>query len=105
LRSELDAEQVRLLSEAAGRILISSRETRAAPTLEGQALSPPLRLCTKGQKQFPVLYFSAPALAGDLAFVEAGYVCGGLCGNGLLYGLRRTSGGWKVLGVTDTWIS
>jgi hypothetical protein len=51
------------------------------------------------------LKLSAAAIAGDLAFVETSYVCGGLCGNGWLYALRHEGGEWRIIAVAFTWIS
>jgi len=47
---------------------------------------------------------SAPAIAGDAAFVEVGYVCGTVCGNGSLYALERREDRWQVVGIADLWI-
>jgi hypothetical protein len=50
------------------------------------------------------LTLSAPAFAGDAAFVEYSYACGSVCGNGGLYALERREGRWEVIGVGDIWI-
>lgn len=49
--------------------------------------------------------FSAPWVAGDLAFVEVGFVCGGECGRGENYALRKTGGKWRVIAVQPSWVS
>jgi hypothetical protein len=51
------------------------------------------------------LTLSAPAFAGDTAFVETVYACGSRCGNGNLYALERRNGRWEVVAVADLWIS
>jgi hypothetical protein len=51
------------------------------------------------------LQLSAPAFAGDAAFVETAYACGTTCGNGSLYALQRREGRWSVVAVADVWIS
>ena len=51
-----------------------------------------------------LLTLSAPAFAGDAAFVEVAYQCGSVCGNGSLYALERREGRWEIVGVADTWI-
>ena len=51
------------------------------------------------------LQLSAPAFAGDTAFVETAYACGTTCGNGNLYALERRDGRWTVVAVADVWIS
>ena len=49
--------------------------------------------------------FSAPWVAGDLAFIEVGFVCGGECGRGENYALRKTDGKWRVIAVQPSWVS
>ncbi|WP_374524492.1 hypothetical protein [Sphingopyxis sp.] len=49
--------------------------------------------------------FSAPWVAGDIAFVEVGFVCGGECGRGENYALRKAHGKWRVLAVQPSWVS
>lgn len=51
------------------------------------------------------LSLSAPAFHDDLAFVETAYVCGGLCGYGWLYALRREGEDWKIVAIALTWVS
>ncbi len=51
------------------------------------------------------LQLSAPAFAGDSAFIEFAYACGTTCGNGGLYALQRREGRWAVVAVADVWIS
>jgi hypothetical protein len=48
------------------------------------------------------LELSAPAVSGDLAFVEALHICGENCANGMIYALRREGDGWHVIAVADT---
>ena len=64
----------------------------------------PLRL-RDGVRDCAPLVLSAPAFAGDAAFVETFYACGTRCGNGSLYALQRRDGRWEVVGVADIWIS
>lgn len=45
---------------------------------------------------------SAPALNGDLAFVDTLDICGENCAGGMLYALRREDDGWHVIAVADT---
>ena len=51
------------------------------------------------------MHLSAPAFAGDAAFVAVDYLCGTSCGDGSLYALRRRETHWEVVGVADTWIN
>ena len=64
----------------------------------------PLRL-RDGARDCGPLTLSAPAFAGETAFVETAYACGTTCGNGSLYALQRRDGRWEVVGVADIWIS
>ena len=67
-------------------------------------LTPPMRLQDMGSGCAP-LQLSAPAFAGDAAFVETAFACGTTCGNGSLYALQRREGRWQVVAVADIWIS
>ena len=61
--------------------------------------------CGAGQAR-SVLGLSAPVIRGDIAFVQTGYGCSGLCGIGYLYALRRNArGDWAIAGVIWTWVS
>lgn len=80
----------------------------AAPAAIGEidpaSVPAPLRL-RDGARDCGPLTLSAPAFAGDTAFVETAYACGTTCGNGSLYALQRRGGRWEVVGVADIWIS
>jgi hypothetical protein len=97
-------DEARTLSEAEADIIRGPAQRQTADTIQAGWVPKPLQLCAN-EKRLPVLNFSAPAVRGDVAFVEAGYVCGGLCGNGLLYALRRTGSEWRIVSVVFTWIS
>ena len=63
-------------------------------------------------KENPDLYFgefeiSIPILSKDrqTAYVELGYFCGALCGNGNVLILRKIDGKWKVVEDISSWIS
>lgn len=87
---------------------LDALRTEAAPAALAEvdaALVPaPLRL-RDGARDCAPLTLSAPAFAGDTAFVETAYACGTTCGNGSLYALQRRDGRWEVVGVADIWIS
>ena len=51
------------------------------------------------------LTLTAPARAGETAFVETRYGCGDLCGNGMLYALRNDDSGWRLIAIAFTWVS
>ncbi|NUY81889.1 hypothetical protein HUK80_13375 [Flavobacterium sp. MAH-1] len=42
---------------------------------------------------------------GKKAYVELGYYCGGLCGNGKSFQLEKVSGNWKIINEWETWMS
>jgi hypothetical protein len=100
----LDPGLAHRLDAAAGEIVRKAPEPALVKSIDPQSLPPRVRFCTPEIRQ-PNLSVSAPAFHGNVAFVETGFVCGGLCGNGLLFALRRTNRGWEVAGVADTWVS
>lgn len=51
------------------------------------------------------LTLTAPAFHGDFAFVETTHVCGGLCGYGWIYALRRREDEWTIVAEAMTWVS
>jgi hypothetical protein len=79
----------------------------AAPALLSaiDAALVPAPLSLQGADDCAPLTLSAPAFAGDAAFVEFTFACGTVCGNGGLYALERRAGRWEVVGVADIWIS
>ena len=87
-----------LRAEAAGAAAPS-----AAGRLDAAVVPAPLHL-QRANEDCALLTLSAPAFAGDTAFVEVAYICGSVCGQGNLYALERRDGRWQVVGVADTWI-
>jgi hypothetical protein len=92
------------LDSAAARI-VNGAPSRAEPVALSPSMIPapfwsalPLLHCSR-------LSLTAPALTDGLAFVETGYTCGGLCGNGWLYALEPRHGRWRIVGIAFTWIS
>lgn len=84
-------------------------EAGRAPTASGLAAIDAALVPAPLQLQGPrgdcaPLTLSAPAFAGDTAFVETAYACGSVCGNGNLYALQRREGRWEVVGIADIWI-
>lgn len=84
-------------------------EAGAAPAPPGpawiDAASVPAPLQLQGPSgDCAPLTLSAPAFAGDTAFVEFAYACGTVCGNGGLYALQRREGRWEVAGIADIWV-
>jgi len=86
---------------------LNAQRTQAAPDriagIDGSVVPAPLHL-QSANEDCARLTLSAPAFAGDTAFVEVAYVCGSVCGNGSLYALERRDGRWQVVGVADIWI-
>jgi hypothetical protein len=64
----------------------------------------PLHVPRRGDDDCAMLTLSAPAFAGDAAFVEFAFACGTVCGNGGLYALQRRAGRWELVGIADIWI-
>jgi hypothetical protein len=99
----LPPAEARGLSDAAGAIIRGDAQSRIVERVDAAWL-PDYVFCA-ADRAVPALAFSAPAIRGDIAFVETGFTCGGLCGNGLLYALRRDAHGWTIVAVVATWIS
>jgi hypothetical protein len=95
LASELDA----LRAEAS-----RSTTTPALTAIDAGSIPEPLRVLRQDESCWQ-LHLSAPAFAGDAAFVAIDYLCGTSCGDGSLYALRRRETHWEVVGVADTWIN
>ena len=97
--AELAQQLDRLRAEAAA----SSAEPAIAE-VDPAMLTAPMQLQETNRGCAP-LQLSAPAFAGDTAFVETAFACGTTCGNGSLYALQRREGRWTVVAVADVWIS
>jgi hypothetical protein len=50
-----------------------------------------------------ILYFTAPVVAGEIAFVETDHRCGANCRDGSLYALVWDEERWVVEGLARTW--
>jgi hypothetical protein len=95
------------LAQRLDALRAEAARSTAAPTLaqvEAAQVAAPMQL-QEGRSGCAPLQLSAPAFAGDAAFVETAYACGTTCGNGSLYALQRRDGRWEVVAVADTWIS
>lgn len=49
------------------------------------------------------LFFTAPAVAGEIAFVETAYRCGPGCGDGRMYAVVRRDERWEVGALAPVW--
>ena len=85
------------------RVAATLAPISALTAIDAALVPAPLRLLGPGGDCAP-LTLSAPAFAGDAAFVEIAYACGTVCGNGGLYALQRREGRWEVVGIADIWI-
>jgi hypothetical protein len=95
------------LAERLSALRAEAAQSGASPAINGidAAMVPaPLRLQGPMGDCAP-LTVSAPAFAGDAAFVEIAFACGTVCGSGNLYALQRRESGWEVVGIADIWIS
>ena len=93
------AERLNALREEAAGAPVPARTTQ----VDAAAVPAPLHL-QRPDEDCALLTLSAPAIAGEAAFVEVGYVCGTVCGNGSLYAVERREGRWQVVGIADLWI-
>lgn len=93
LAAQLDARRV----EAESEMAVSLRQVDAAMVPAPLRLQGPNDDCA-------VLSLSIPAMTAETAFVAVNYACGPVCGNGGIHALQRSEGGWRVVGVGDTWI-
>ena len=94
-----EAERLSALRAEAARAPATPNPVRIDETL----VTPPLRL-ERPNDDCAFITLSAPAFAGDAAFVEYAYACGTVCGNGGLYALQRREGRWAPVGIADIWI-
>jgi len=94
-----EAEHLSALRAEAARAPAVPNPVRIDETL----VTPPL-LLERPNDDCARLTFSAPAFAGDAAFVEYAFACGTVCGNGGLYALQRRDGRWAPVGIADIWI-
>jgi len=102
--ARVDPEQAREL-DAAARSAIAA-ELAQTPSLAIDRSTVPPGLQARGAlRRCSRLTLTAPFVTGDIAFIETNYVCGGLCGNGWLYALRRQEGRWRLVAIAFTWIS
>lgn len=99
----LPPAEARALSDAAGAIVRGDAQPRRVERIDAAWL--PDHVFCAGDRAVPAFGLSAPAILGDIAFVETGFTCGDLCGNGLLYALRHSGSGWAIVAVVTTWVS
>jgi hypothetical protein len=99
-----------LATAETGRLNALRAEAARAPSsptlteIDPAQIPAPLHVPRRGDDDCAMLTLSAPAFAGDAAFVEIAYACGTVCGNGGLYALQRREGRWELVGIADIWI-
>jgi hypothetical protein len=98
----LDVEQAELLSAAA--LPFATTEPTMVPPVDLKPIPAPLSPGVSPECHAR-LTVTAPVVTGDLLFVQTSYVCGGLCGVGWLYALRREGSEWRIVAVAWTWVS
>jgi hypothetical protein len=98
----LDPVQAEQLSAAAR--LFATTQPPPVPAIDLGPIPSPLRSGVSSDCRSR-LTLAAPVVAGDLLFVQTGYVCGGLCGIGWLYALRRDGSEWRIVAIASTWVS
>ena len=98
----LGEENARVLQAAETALLAIPTSGRVDISLDMGALPEVLRGRPPGCDG---LLFTAPAVVGNIAFVETTYTCGDLCANGQIYALSWSGGRWQVEAMAGTWIS
>jgi hypothetical protein len=95
-----EAERLNALRIEAAR----APSSPALAEIDPAQIPAPLHVPRRGDDDCAMLTLSAPAFAGDAAFVEFAFACGTVCGNGGLYALQRREGRWELVGIADIWI-
>jgi hypothetical protein len=52
-----------------------------------------------------VVTMTVPTIERNFAFIETSLVCGDTCGAGTILAFQKTTSGWKVIALTETWVS
>lgn len=99
----LPEREAQALDSVEAQILQHPQPRRAVRDVRPEWLPNSYRLCSAGRRTRRV-EVSAPAMIGDVAFVEVEFACP-LCGHGVRYALRRTGREWKVVALSTAWVS
>jgi hypothetical protein len=99
----VDSRMARALSSSIARILAAGERPPWFRTIDPSWLPAGVGLCEPGVEQ-RVLILDSPVVDGDTAFIGTEYRCP-LCGQGLIYALRRTAAGWQIVAVHEEWVS
>ncbi|PTS88518.1 hypothetical protein DBR17_04445 [Sphingomonas sp. HMWF008] len=77
---------------------------RAIVRINAEAASePPYKPWPKSCRT--TFWFAKPVYVDDVAFVDTGSTCGGLCGSGSLYAFAYRNKRWTLVATTPTWIA
>jgi hypothetical protein len=101
--NELDRATAADLAAAARRFLATEPGPVAPIAL--RPLPPQLPAVGRPNCRNGSLQFTAPAITGDVAFVEATLSSCSNCASGSLYALRREGDQWRVIAIAHTWIA
>ena len=100
---KLAREEERQVRQAIRAITSGAEPRPLIGAIDAGVLPAPLKLC-EGKPQQPYLEIYGPTIEGDIAFVETAYLCP-LCGQGLIYALKRNRSTWKIVALAETWVS
>jgi len=97
-------------SEEDARLLAAERAALTAPShprpvrrIDSAWLGPPLVLCSD-RDALPAIEIDTPVIVGDIALVPRDFHCV-LCGQGVIYALRRAGPRWEIVAVALKWQS
>ena len=100
---EIPEDEVRPLEEAARILRTGPRPRHLIREIDPRWLRKPLEFCA-GNRNRPWLEIASPAIHGDIAFIAVDFQCV-LCGQGVLYTLRRGQAGWRIVSLDVQWVS
>jgi hypothetical protein len=93
------------VAERLNALRTEAARAAAAPAISIDPSMVPAPLRVQGPNDdCAMLTLSAPAFAGDSAFVAVGFACSSVCGNGGIYALQRRENRWELVGIADVWI-
>jgi hypothetical protein len=100
---DLPEEKAKPLSDSASAIRDGPEPPHLIHAIDPLWLRAPLEFCA-GDESRPYLDIASPAIRGDTAFVGADFECV-ICGQGLLFALRKERHGWEIVSVELEWES
>jgi hypothetical protein len=103
--AELPAPLKAELNDAATALLRQRKHFVPPAAIKPEAVRSPWRLRQGAEKCSDTIAISSPVESNGWVFVEKASYCGGHCGSGELYALRREGAVWRVVARTGLWIS